>query len=262
MFELAEKYLRKDSLPLLFCPGCGNGQILNAFIRAIDEMGIREDVAAVSGIGCSSWIPVYLEIDVLHSLHGRALAFSQGLKVSHPEKKVIVFTGDGDCLGIGGNHLIHAARRNIDVTVIMANNFIYGMTGGQKAPTTPQGSLTKTSPYGNCEKPFDTCSLVAAAGATYVARWTTSHPVQLQRAMVDAITHRGFSFLEVMTQCPVQTGRHILKESDPWKIMQWYRDSCTSHPGDKDKHLMAVGEFVKRIETEFTDMIQAERKVP
>ena len=106
MFELAEKYLRKDSLPLLFCPGCGNGQILNAFIRAIDEMGIREDVAAVSGIGCSSWIPVYLEIDVLHSLHGRALAFSQGLKVSHPEKKVIVFTGDGDCLGIGGNELL------------------------------------------------------------------------------------------------------------------------------------------------------------
>ncbi|MDI9392247.1 MAG: thiamine pyrophosphate-dependent enzyme [Synergistota bacterium] len=260
MLKLAEKYLRKDSLPLLFCPGCGNGQILNAFIRAIDDLGIRERIAAVSGIGCSSWIPVYLEIDVLHSLHGRALAFAQGLKLGHPEKKVVVFTGDGDCLGIGGNHLIHAARRNIDLTVIMVNNFIYGMTGGQKAPTTPLGSLSKTSPHGNLERPFDPCALAEVAGATYVARWSTSHPVELQRAIVDAISHRGFSFLEVMAQCPVQAGKHILKESDPWKMMQWYKRSCSRHSGSGVDPLMVVGEFVNREEAEFCDLILAERK--
>ena len=133
MQELAEKYLRKESLPFIFCPGCGDGQILNATIRAIDSLGIKDNIACIGGIGCSGWIPVYLNVDVLHTPHGRAIPVAEGLKLSAPDKDIIVFSGDGDCLGIGGNHFIHAARRNIDLTVIMINNYIYGMTGGQKA---------------------------------------------------------------------------------------------------------------------------------
>jgi len=261
MHYLAERYLRKSALPTLFCPGCGNGQILNAAVRAIDALGIRKDVAAVSGIGCSSWIPVYINIDVLHTLHGRAIAFAQGLKLSRPEKKILVFTGDGDCLGIGGNHLIHAARRNIDITVIMANNLIYGMTGGQKAPTTPVGSRTKTSPYGNTERPLDAAGLAIAAGATFVARWTTAHPVQMQNAIQEAIEHRGFSFVEIMTQCPVQAGRHIFGKTDPWEIMEWYKAAAipaSGNDGPKEGGIL-VGELYMGREEEFTDLVAKER---
>ncbi len=261
MHELAEKYLRKEALPLLFCPGCGNGQVLNATVRAIDELKVRDDLAAVSGIGCSSWIPVYLDIDVLHTLHGRALAYAQGLKLSRPDKKVIVFTGDGDCGGIGGNHLIHAARRNIDITVVMINNYIYGMTGGQKAPTTPYRSKTKTSPYGNDENPFDVSKVVMAAGGTYVARWTTNQPVQIQKSIQKAITHKGFSFLEIMTQCPVQTGKYIFKNQDPWETMQWYKDRSATKAEDIEKgsDQFLLGEFVEDVEEEFCERIARER---
>ena len=146
MHTLAEKYLRKKALPTIFCPGCGHGTVLNAFLRAVDQMGVFDDLALVSGIGCSGWTPVFIDTDALHTLHGRAIAVATGLKLAAPERKVVVFTGDGDCVSIGGNHFLHGARRNLDMTVIMMNNEIYGMTGGQVAPTTPTGSRTQTSP--------------------------------------------------------------------------------------------------------------------
>ncbi len=204
MNPVYEKYIKKESLPTLFCPGCGSGIIQTAAIRAIDQMGIKDDVACVSGIGCSSWIPCYLDLDVIHSLHGRSLAFAQGLKLARPDKKILVFTGDGDCLAIGGNHLIHSAARNIDLTVIMVNNRIYGMTGGQKSPASLKGMKTKTSPAGSLDEPIDGCKLAEAMGATYVARWTASHPIQLEKAIIEGMNHHGFSFIEVLSQCPVQ----------------------------------------------------------
>lgn len=223
MNKLYKEYIKTDLLPTLFCPGCGNGIIQYAAIEAFDKLGIREDLACVSGIGCSSWIPCYYQLDVMHTMHGRALAFAQGLKLAQPDKKIVVFTGDGDCLAIGGNHLIHAAARNIDLTVIMANNYIYGMTGGQKSPSTPKGSVTKTSPFGSIDEPIDGCKTVMAMGASYVARWTTAHPVQLAKAIEEGIAHKGFSFIEVLCQCPVQAGKNVYGEKDPAKIMQMYK---------------------------------------
>ncbi len=209
MNRIAEQYLRQETLPMIFCPGCGDGTVLGAFLRAVDEMKISDQLALVGGIGCSGWMPVYVNADAIHTLHGRAIPVGIGLKVTRPERKVVVFTGDGDAIGIGGNHFIHAARRNVDLTVVMINNSIYGMTGGQMAPTTPSGATTQTSPYGNPEQPFDACRLAEAAGATYVARWTAGHPRQLVKAFKEAIDHPGFAFIEVVTQCPVQAGRYI-----------------------------------------------------
>lgn len=223
MNPLAEKYLRKAALPLIFCPGCGDGTVLNVFLRAVEEMGIFQDLALVGGIGCSGWLPTYLKSDVLHVLHGRAIPFATGLKLTDPRRKVVVFTGDGDCLGIGGNHFIHAARRNIDLTVLMINNGIYGMTGGQVAPTTPLQGRTQTSPYGNLEYPFEACDLAKAAGATYIARWTTAHPRPLLRAIQEGIEHRGFSFVEVLSQCPTQAGRYMEGTSDPAELLALYK---------------------------------------
>jgi 2-oxoglutarate ferredoxin oxidoreductase subunit beta len=235
MHPLGEKYLRKNALPLLWCPGCGNGTILNATVRAIENLGIRDRLALVGGIGCSGWIPVYIDADTLHVLHGRAIPFATGLKMSDPTRKVIVFSGDGDCLGIGGNHFIHGARRNIDITVIMVHNQIYGMTGGQVAPTTPTASKTKTSPYGNPEIPFNGCELARASGATYVARWTTAHPRQLSKAIAEAINHQGFSFVEVLTQCPTQAGRVIHGTADPAKLLDMIKANTISVNAAKDK---------------------------
>jgi 2-oxoglutarate ferredoxin oxidoreductase subunit beta len=183
MNKLYEEYIKTDYLPTLFCAGCGNGIVQIAAIHAIDKLKIKNDIACVSGIGCSSWIPCYLKLDVMHTLHGRAIAFAEGLKLAQPDKHVLVFTGDGDCLAIGGNHLLHAARRNIDITVVMVNNHIYGMTGGQKSPTTPKGSKTKTSPLGSADEVIDGCELAIAMGASFVARWSTAHPVQLEKAL-------------------------------------------------------------------------------
>jgi len=219
MHPLAEKYIRKEALPLIFCPGCGDGTVLNVFLRAVEEMGIFQDLALVGGIGCSGWLPTYLRADVLHVLHGRTIPFATGLKLTNLRRKVVVFTGDGDGVGIGGNHFIHGARRNIDLTVIMLNNGIYGMTGGQVAPTTPQRGKTQTSPYGNLEYPFDVCELARAAGATYVARWTTAHPYQLLKAIKEGINHEGFAFIEVLSQCPTQAGRYMEGTSDPGELL-------------------------------------------
>ena len=227
MNRLYEEYIKTDSLPTLFCPGCGNGIIQIAAIHAIDKLKIRNDVACVSGIGCSSWIPCYFKLDVMHTLHGRAIAFAEGLKLARPDKKILVFTGDGDCLAIGGNHLLHAARRNIDITVIMVNNYIYGMTGGQKSPTTPKGAKTKTSPRGSADEVIDGCGLAASMGAGHVARWTTAHPLQLEKAIIDGLEHCGFSFIEVLSQCPVQAGKNIYGKKDAVSIMESYKKAQT-----------------------------------
>jgi len=202
-----DMYVR--SQPSAFCPGCGGGIILNCFVRAIDDLGLDKDrILAVSGIGCSAWIPSpNFNGDTLHTTHGRAIAFATGAKTFNPELTTVVFVGDGDGAGIGGNHLIHAARRNIDLTVILVNNMSYAMTGGQIAPTTLHGEMTVTSPYGNPESPFDITQLVRAAGASYVAKWSTYHVVELTKSIKDAITHKGFSFVEVLSQCPTQQRR-------------------------------------------------------
>ena len=225
MNKLYRKYIKTESLPTLFCPGCGNGIIQFAAINAMEELGIKDDIACVSGIGCSSWKPCYYKLDVMHTMHGRALAFAEGLKLARPDKKIMVFTGDGDCLAIGGNHLLHAAARNIDLTVVMVNNCIYGMTGGQKSPTTPKDAVTKTSPFGSIDYPLDGVKLVMALGASYVARWTTAHPVQLAKAIEEGLKHKGFSFIEVISQCPVQAGKSIYKEKNPAKIMKLYKEN-------------------------------------
>lgn len=215
MHPLGEKYLRKLALPSIFCPGCGDGTVLSAMVHVLDEMGGTDKFAFVSGIGCSSWIPVMINADVMHTLHGRAIAVATGLKLAMPEKNIVVFTGDGDCMGIGGNHLIHAARRNMNITVVMINNYIYGMTGGQTSPTTPKASKTKTAPYGNPEEPFDASKLVIGAGGTFVARETSAVPRRIRKTLAAAIAHQGFSFLEVMCQCPTQAGRNIYGNGSP-----------------------------------------------
>ncbi len=220
MHPIAEKYMRKSALPLFFCQGCGDGTIVSATMRAIDDLGIRDRIAFASGIGCSAWIPVFINVDVAHTMHGRAIPVATGLKLSDPSRKVVVFAGDGDCVGIGGNHLIHAARRNIDLTVVMVNNAIYGMTGGQTAPTTAHHATTKTTPIRNAEFPFDACELARAAGATYVARWTTAHPAQITRALKEAINHKGFAFIEILSQCPTQTGRLSWGTGDPVEVFR------------------------------------------
>ncbi|WP_230972302.1 2-oxoacid:ferredoxin oxidoreductase subunit beta [Archaeoglobus neptunius] len=203
------KYLREEVLPTTMCPGCGGGTVLNVFANAIDELGIDpRNLVMVSGIGCAAWIPSpYFKSDTLHTTHGRPVAFATGIKIGLPDKYVVVISGDGDLAGIGGNHLIHAARRNIDITVILVNNFIYGMTGGQVAPTTPFGAKTTTTPYGNVEHPLDISETIAKAGASYVARWTTAHPFALLKAIKKAMVKKGFALVEVISQCPVQYGR-------------------------------------------------------
>ena len=202
-------YLRAHKkFPNLWCPGCGNGIVMSSLIRAIEKLELsKDDVAMVSGIGCSSRMPVYLDFQALHTTHGRALAFATGVKFARPDLKVIVITGDGDALSIGGNHLIHACRRNIDITTILINNYTYGMTGGQASPTTPSGAYATTTPFGNTEKQFDPCALAKGAGATFVARTTVYHTPQMDKILMEGISHRGFSFIEVISNCHTYYGR-------------------------------------------------------
>ncbi len=202
-------FLRTARFPHIWCPGCGDGIVMKALLRAIEHSGLdRDRVAIVSGIGCSGRLTVYVDFDTLQTTHGRALAFATGLKLARPELTVIVITGDGDGLAIGGNHLIHVARRNVDLTCVLFNNQTYGMTGGQVAPTTGLGRLTTTSPDGNREPAFDACALVTVAGASFVARGATFHATGLEALLKDALAHPGFAFVEVLTDCPEMFGRH------------------------------------------------------
>jgi 2-oxoglutarate/2-oxoacid ferredoxin oxidoreductase subunit beta len=209
MSRAMEKYIRPGVKSTPFCPGCGHGILMGLVLRAIDELKIDMDrMLFVSGIGCAAWIPSpHYDGDTLHTLHGRALAFATGAKLFNPDLTVMVISGDGDLSSIGGNHLIHAARRNIDIKVVCANNMIYGMTGGQAASTTPLGKKTATTATGNPYPPFDLSRLVAGAGATYVARYSVTQPVSVINSIKKALQHTGFSFLEVLSPCPTQYGR-------------------------------------------------------
>jgi 2-oxoglutarate ferredoxin oxidoreductase subunit beta len=256
-------YLRREILPTTFCVGCGGGTVLNAFAHAVDEMAIDpRSMVCVTGIGCSSWIPSpYFLCDTLHTTHGRAIAFASGVKIMKPDMHVIVIAGDGDLAGIGGNHLIHAARRNIDLTVFLVNNFIYGMTGGQVSPTTPFGARTTTTPYANVEHAFRIAEVVAAAGAAYVARWTTYHPFQLMEAMQTAIARRGFTFVEIMSQCPVSFGKLTGMPDAPTQLRH-FRDASVhvdDAAGMSEEALdgkIVVGRLATHRRTEFGDNLR------
>jgi 2-oxoglutarate ferredoxin oxidoreductase subunit beta len=221
-------YLRQNKLPLIWCTGCGNGIILKAMLRAIDRLGwSKDEIVMVSGIGCSSRTPGYVDFNTVHTTHGRALAFATGIKMAKPELKVIVVSGDGDATAIGGNHFIHTARRNIDLTLVIFNNYIYGMTGGQYSPTTPLGSWGSTAPYGNLENSFDICGLAQAAGASYVARGTVYHAVQLDKLIEGAMRKKGFSIVEVLTPCPTYYGRHNAQKTVT-DMIKWQVDNTVS----------------------------------
>lgn len=221
--HFARQYLRNEVLPSTFCTGCGLGTITNCFLKAVKEMNCSNLNGFVfcSGIGCTAWIPSpHFLADTIHTTHGRSLSVALGIKLVRPNLKVVVFGGDGDLAGIGLNHLIQAARRNLDITVIMANNMIYGMTGGQTAPTTPLGVKTSTSPLGSFEYPLDVSRLVAASGAPYVARWTTFHVIQLKESIKKALSKEGFSFVEAVTQCPSIFGRRVGMEEGR-EMVRW-----------------------------------------
>jgi 2-oxoglutarate ferredoxin oxidoreductase subunit beta len=254
--HFSRAYLREEALPSPFCPGCGNGITINCFFKAVRDLGHEnlDEFAFVSGIGCGAWIPSpHFDADTLHTTHGRAIAFATGLKLARPELKVVVISGDGDIAGIGGNHLVHAARRNVDMTVICSNNYNYGMTGGQVSATTFAGDTTSTTPYGNPERPFDLSRLVAAAGANYVARWTTAHPFQASRSMKAALEHEGFTFVEMMSQCPTAYGRRA-KIGDIQDFFDWFKSLPIRKKNDPlhhrvpEKNSIDLGVFVDRAE--------------
>jgi 2-oxoglutarate ferredoxin oxidoreductase subunit beta len=206
--HIFDKYLRQDKLPHIWCRGCGNGTVVNALLHAIEKTGLDQDkIVLVAGIGCSSRANGYMNFCGMHTNHGRALAYATGVKMHNPELKVIVLTGDGDCTSIGGNHFIHACRRNIDITTVVFNNANYGMTGGQYSPTTPMNAKTKTSVYGNIEPDFDICSLAEASGATFVARSTAAHATMMVSQFEKALKHRGFAVVEAVCDCPALFGR-------------------------------------------------------
>jgi len=262
-----KKFTRPHVTRTTMCPGCGNGIVAAAILRAIDKLGLTmDDFVFVSGIGCSAWIPSPLfDADTLHTTHGRPVAFATGVKLGLPEKNVLVASGDGDLTAIGGNHLIHAARRNIDITVVLVNNGIYGMTGGQTAPTTPRGVMTITNPYGTLEPPFDIAPMVAAAGASYVARWTTAHPRRLEQAIVQGIQKKGFALIEAVSQCPVQFGRvsGIGKAVD---ILKYFKEKSLSlkkasrMPLEDTKGRILVGEFADVEKPELSSQLEELRE--
>ena len=229
-------YLRQRFLPHIWCAGCGHGSVMSSMIRAIEQVGLRKnEVVLVSGIGCSSRIVGYLDFHTMHTIHGRALAFATGVKMGRSDLTVIVPMGDGDALAIGGNHFIHAARRNIDLTAIVMNNSIYGMTGGQGSPMTPLDMRSTTTPWGNAAPAFDLVELAKGAGASFVARSTTYHAKELIRLVARAVRHKGFSVVEVMSQCPVYYGRQN-RVGNGVEMMKWYKDHTTTI-GSKKKEV-------------------------
>ena len=223
--SVIHEYIRSTKkFPHLWCPGCGNGIGLSALVRAIDALEYhRNDVILISGIGCAARAPVYVDFNTLHTTHGRALTFATGIKLVKPHLHVIVIMGDGDAVAIGGNHVIHSCRRNIDITAIVFNNRIYGMTGGQCSPTTPRGDYATTVPYGNTDYAFDICNLAAAAGASFVARGTTYYARETERFIKMALSHKGFSVIEIISQCPTIYGR-LNKMGSPVEMLKWQRD--------------------------------------
>ena len=256
--------IRSERLPNIWCPGCGIGIVVGAYVRAIQKSPIARDrQISISGIGCTGRVSGYLNLDSYHTTHGRAIAFATGMAVVRPELEITVIAGDGDLGVIGGNHLIHAARRNVDLNVIMVNNFNYGMTGGQHGGTTPLGAKTHTSPYGNVETPFNIPYLVAAAGASFVARWTAMHVRQVTAAISRMMEVKGFAFMEVLSPCPPTFGE-FNGFPDALDMMNYFRDNSvvdndadlskiavTVHPEDK----VVVGNFVDRRRPSYQELL-------
>ncbi len=253
------KYTRSHVLRTTTCPGCGIGTVSQAILRAIDELELDlDDFVFVSGIGCSAWIPSpFYNADTLHTTHGRPIAYATGVKLGLPDKHVMVVSGDGDLAAIGGNHLIHAARRNIDLTVVLVNNGIYAMTGGQTAPTTPRGLMTITSPHGTLEHTFDISAMIVAAGASFVARWTTYHPRRMTRSIKKGIQKKGFALIEAVSQCPVQYGR-ASNLGDAVSMLSYFKDNSVrigkaqKMDAAELKSKIVVGEFVDTEKAELT----------
>ena len=248
----SRKYMRDLRLP--FCPGCGLFSLSDTFLRAVHELGHKDlsKFVFASGIGCSSWIPSpYYVADSVHTLHGRSIPVATSIKLVRPDLNVVVFGGDGDIVGIGLSHFIHAARRNTDILVIMGNNMVYGMTGGQVAPTTPFKTKTSTTPYGSFEHPLDAAKLAVAAGAAYSARWTTAHLSDLKESIKKALQLEGFRFIEVVSQCPTAYGRRA-GFKDVGEMLKWFKESAIPvkraekmTEGELEKKIV-VGEFVQR----------------
>jgi 2-oxoglutarate/2-oxoacid ferredoxin oxidoreductase subunit beta len=249
-------YVRERFFPHLWCSGCGHGIVLNCLLRAIDELKIdKNDIVMSSGIGCSSRICGYVDVHTLHTLHGRALAFATGVKMSRPNLKVIVPMGDGDATAIGGNHFIHACRRNIDMTAIIMNNNIYGMTAGQYSPLSGRGRLATTAPYGKISHDFDAVQLALGAGATYVARTTVFHAKQLIKFLSEAIEHKGFSVVEVLSPCPTYFGRKN-KIGGPLQMMDALKDTTVpigSPAKQENPKLIERGVFKNEVKTEYCE---------
>jgi 2-oxoglutarate/2-oxoacid ferredoxin oxidoreductase subunit beta len=260
-----EAFLRTDRMPHIWCPGCGIGTTVNCFTRAlIESQADLDKVAIVSGIGCSGRVAGYLNLDSFHTTHGRAIPFATGLKLANPDLNVVVYSGDGDLFAIGGNHFIHAARRNMNLKVVCINNFVYAMTGGQTAPTTPDECITATNPYGTFEPAFNLPQLAEAAGAVYVARWTTFHVRQIAKCMREMFAKKGFSFVEILSPCPTLYQRRN-KMGEAVDAMKAYKDRSRKKDGaptcevslDRDGEI-AVGKFVDRERPDYIEMMKAQ----
>ncbi|MCK4806688.1 MAG: 2-oxoacid:ferredoxin oxidoreductase subunit beta [Candidatus Aegiribacteria sp.] len=258
------KYLRsKKRFPHVWCPGCGIGIVMGSIIRAVDTMGWdKDDIVMVSGIGCTSRMPVYVDFNTLHATHGRGLVFGTGVKMANPKLNVMAVMGDGDALAIGGNHIIHAARRNIDITAIIVNNNNYGMTGGQFSPTTPPGARTSTTPYGMIEPAFDVCKLMDGAGASFVARGTVYHVTELDNMILKAFMKKGFSVVEALAPCPTNFGR-ANRLGGPVEMMQILKDNTINisqlkamKPGQTDGKIVR-GIFVDRDSISYMERYEA-----
>jgi 2-oxoglutarate/2-oxoacid ferredoxin oxidoreductase subunit beta len=254
--KLIHKYLRRDKkFPHVWCPGCGNGVILGSLIRAIDKLGLTKDeIVLASGIGCSGRMPVYVDFNTLHTTHGRALTFATGIKLAKPSLTVITVMGDGDATAIGGNHFIHAARRNLNLTAIIINNQIYGMTGGQFSPTTPYGSNAATAPYGHIEQAFSIAELAVTAGAAFVGRGTVFHVQLLDKLIEAAVLKRGFSVVEIISNCHIQFGRRN-EMGNPVTMMEWMRDHAVTVK-------KAEGMIPEELEDKFTIGVLADEEKP
>jgi len=262
-----DQYLRTDKMPTLWCWGCGDGVILKSFIRAIDKLGIdKNDMALVSGIGCSGRFSSYVDTNTVHTTHGRTIAFATGIKLANPDKTVVCVAGDGDALAIGGNHTIHGARRNIDITLILINNFIYGLTNSQTSPTTPQGFWTVSQKAGNIDPTFNACALAEAAGASFVARETVNNPKKLEKVIMEGIKHKGFSFIEVDSNCHINLGRKN-KMGSAMANLEWI-DSITvpkkkwvDLPEDEKKNKLPLGILKQDTEAkEYCEMYEEIKK--
>jgi len=270
-----DKYLRLEKMPTLWCWGCGDGVILKAFVRAVEKMGLnQDDVCVVSGIGCSGRFSSYVDFNTVHTTHGRTIAYATGIKLANPSKHVVCVAGDGDALAIGGNHTIHGCRRNIDLTMIIINNFIYGLTNSQTSPTTPKGMWTVSQKAGNIDPTFNTCNLAIAAGASFVARESMLDPKKLEKTMIKAMEHKGFSMMEVLSNCHINLGRKN-KMLSAMENLEWI-DSITTPKKKYDAmtpeeqlNLLPTGVLKQDLEAdEYCDMYaeiqkvhQGERKV-